>query len=139
MTINLQSNWDGGKAGKGTVKSDNFSAVITIPAVYGGQGTDSNPKELFVASTASCFIATLTAIIEGKKLEISSLSVDTQAKSDDDDFSIVHTANIVLPQGAAETEFAKAKSLVTSADDNCTVGNLARKAGVEVSVIANIS
>ncbi len=139
MNINLQSTWIGGKSGKGEVKSDNFSATVTIPSVYGGQGTDSNPKELFVASTATCFISTLTAMIEGKKLDIVSLSVDTEANAGDEDFSITHTANVVLPQGASESDIAKAETLVASADKICTVGNLARKAGVKIDAIANIS
>ena len=75
MNIRLESNWAGGKRGTGTITSENLSAKISIPSIYGGLGTDSNPKELFVASTTACFIATLTAIIEGKKLLIEGLSV----------------------------------------------------------------
>jgi len=139
MNIRLESNWTGGKRGTGTIKSENLDAKISIPAIYGGLGTESNPKELFVASTAACFIATLTAIIEGKKLSIESLSVQTEANASDDDFSIVHHAKITLPAGAPHEDINRAELLIKSADEICTVGNLARKAGVKVDAISQIT
>lgn len=139
MNIRLESDWAGGKRGTGTIKSENLDAKISIPAIYGGSGTDSNPKELFVASTAACFIATLTAIIEGKKLSIESLSVQTEANASDDDFSIVHHAKITLPADASHEDISRAELLIKSADEICTVGNLARKAGVKVEAVAKIA
>lgn len=139
MNIKLNSVWSDGKAGTGNIRSEGLDATVSIPAEYGGAGSDSNPKELFVASTVACFISTLTAMIAGKKLEIVSLSVDTQAKADDDDFSIVHVAHVKLPAGAPESDVEKAEGLISKADEICIVGNLARKAGVKIKAGADVS
>lgn len=139
MSVQLESTWTGGKSGKGEIQSDNLQATITIPAIYGGQGSHSNPKELYVASTAACFISTLTAMIEGKKLAIDALRDITHAEVDDDNFSITHTAEVKLSEGVTDQLIEKAKGLVSKADEICTVGNMARKAGVQISAIAKIS
>ncbi|WP_111896262.1 OsmC family protein [Acinetobacter sp. MB5] len=139
MNIDLELTWEGGKQGTGIIKGDNLTAEISIPTVYGGLGTGSNPKELYVASTAACFISTLTAMIDGKKLPIISLSVVTNAKTNDDEFSIIHQANIILDSEASSVTLDKAQSLVAQADKICLIGNLARKAGINVSAIANVT
>lgn len=138
MKINLNSVWSDGKTGSGKITSEGLNATVSIPAEYGGAGTDSNPKELFVASTVACFISTLSAMIAGKKLEIVSLSVDTQANADDDDFSIVHIAHVELPAGASDCDVEKAEALISKADEICIVGNLARKAGVSIKAEADV-
>ncbi|QDK97493.1 osmotically inducible protein OsmC [Acinetobacter tandoii] len=115
------------------------SYSIAITTVDGGLGTGSNPKELYVASTAACFISTLTAMIDGKKLPAISLAVTTNAKEEDNNFSILHHANIVLSNSASSTDLEKAQALVAQADKICVIGNLARKAEVEVSATANIT
>jgi len=139
MNIKLNSVWSNGKAGTGNIRSEGLDATVSIPAEYGGAGTDSNPKELFVASTVACFISTLTAMIAGKKLEIVSLSVDTKANADDEDFSIVHVAHVKLPEGASQSDIEKAEGLVSKADEICIVGNLAREAGVTINAEADVS
>ncbi|GHB34569.1 OsmC family protein [Salinicola rhizosphaerae] len=133
-TINLELSWKDGFKGGGKIVGKEFSTDISIPAEYGGPGKGSNPKELYTASTAACFISTLTAMIGGKKLPLQQLSVDTQADIDGDDFVITHTANVVLESSASDEEVEKTKEVVIKADENCVVGNLARKAGVEVNV-----
>lgn len=138
MSINLNLTWNGGMKGSGMIESEGLSAKISIPAVYGGLGQFSNPKELYVASTAACFISTLTAISENKKLPLESLSVETKAVESGDDFSIEHIAVITLAKSATEEDATKAKEYTQTADKVCLVGNLARKAGVHVSATPKV-
>ncbi len=138
MSTNLELTWSGGMKGSGNIKGEDFNADIAIPSALGGQGSGSNPKELYVASTASCFLATLAAISEGKKLPVESLSVQTNAVESKEEFTITHQAYVTLTSGAPEAEYERAKEIVASADKICAVGNLARKAGVNVSVVANV-
>ncbi|WP_115718011.1 OsmC family protein [Gallaecimonas mangrovi] len=138
MSINLELNWAGGMKGTGHIKGDDFSADVAIPAALGGKGTGTNPKELFVASTAACFLATLAAISEGKKLPVESLSVDTVGDEGKDTFTIRHTAHVTLQNGSDADAVAKAIEIVAAADKMCAVGNIARKAGVEIEATADI-
>lgn len=139
MDIHLNLSWQGGMQGSGHIEGEGLNTKISIPAVYGGAGTDSNPKELYVASTAACFISTLTAIAQNKKLPLKSLSVETSAHEDKDDFAISHIAHVVLTASATDDDKEKAKAHVATADKICAVGNLARKAGVQVSADADIT
>ncbi len=139
MNIQLNLSWQGGMQGFGLIKSDGLETQISIPAVYGGLGKYSNPKELYVASTAACFLSTLTAICANKKLPLDALTVETTAEEEGDHFTIRHTANLVLSKAATEEDAAKASAYTEKADEICVVGNLARKAGVDVSAKANIT
>ncbi|HBW1603425.1 TPA: osmotically inducible protein OsmC [Klebsiella pneumoniae] len=137
MSIKLDLNWTGGMKGTGSIKGEDFSTDIAIPAALGGKGTGSNPKELFVASTAACFLATLAAISEGKKLPFENLSVESEGE-EGDTFTIRHIAHVTLKDGSDSDSVQKAKEIVASADKMCAVGNLARKAGVVIEAIADI-
>ncbi|MZI94178.1 osmotically inducible protein OsmC [Vibrio sp. CAIM 722] len=139
MDIKLNLSWTGGMKGEGLIQSEGLSTKISIPAVYGGLGEYSNPKELYVASTAACFLSTLSAISDNKKLPLESLSVETNAHESDDEFSIHHIANIVLKSDATDSDKKKAADYTATADSICAVGNLARKAGVNVTAEPNIT
>ena len=139
MSIKLNLSWEGGMKGSGLIQSEGLSTKISIPAVYGGLGEYSNPKELYVASTAACFLSTLSAISDNKKLPLQSLSVETNADETNDEFVIHHVAKMVLNAQATEADIAKAKEYVATADKICVVGNLARKAGVNVTAGDDIS
>ena len=136
MNTTLTLTWSGGMKGSGQIEGANTSMAIAIPAVYGGAGTGSNPKELYIAATAACFISTLTAMIEGKHLPATSWTVQTDAEETKERFTITHCAAITLAPSATEEDQEKARAIIASADKVCVVGNLARKAGVEVSAKA---
>lgn len=139
MTIELNLSWQGGMQGTGIVKGSEVEFPISIPTVYGGKGTGSNPKELYVASTAACFLATLSAISDNKKLPVAALNVATKAVEGDEGFTIHHTAFIALAPQASDADKAKALEYVATADKICAVGNLARKAGVDVTATAEVT
>ncbi len=139
MDIKLDLSWQGGMKGSGLIESEGLSTKISIPAVYGGLGEYSHPKELYVASASACFLSTLTAICDNKKLPLESMTVETTAHEEGDSFTIHHVANIVLSKAATQDDVAKAEAHTAKADKICLVGNLARKAGVEVSARANVT
>lgn len=139
MDIKLDLSWQGGMKGSGLIESEGMETKISIPAVYGGLGEYSNPKELYVSSTAACFLSTLTAISDNKKLPLDSMKVETTAQEEGDNFTIHHIANIVLSKAATQDDVAKATEYTAKADEICLIGNLARKAGVEVTAQANVT
>ncbi len=139
MDIKLDLSWQGGMKGSGLIESEGLSTKISIPAVYGSLGEYSNPKELYVASAAACFLSTLTAISDNKKLPLASMAVETKAHEEGDKFSIHHIVNIVLSKEATQDDVAKAEAYTAKADEICLIGNLARKAGVEVTAQANVT
>jgi len=137
--IKLSASWEGGFTGKGRIEGDGFGVEIGIPADLGGSGAGANPKELFTSATTACFIATLRAITEKSKVPVASLAVTTDAVADDKAFSIRHTAHVTLAAGSTAEHEAAAVSAVRSADKFCIVGNLAKKAGVTIEVVPEVS
>ncbi|MEG6507692.1 OsmC family protein [Methyloligella sp. 2.7D] len=137
--IKLNSAWDGGFKGKGQIAGEKFEVEIGIPADLGGSGAGANPKELFTSATAACFLATLRAITENKKVPVETLSVTTEAVADDKSFSIRHTAHVTLKAGSSEADQMAGEAAIASADKVCVVGNLARKADVDIEVVPAVA
>ncbi len=139
LNITLNADWNGGVDGKGQIKAEDASFDIAIPKAYGGAGTDTHPKELYVAATQACFLATLRGITAMKKLPVEHIRVETQSIIDDKSFEIKHQAVLTLSSGSSDKEIETAKTLIERADTICEVGNLARKAGVQISVIPMVA
>lgn len=137
--IKMNAAWTGGFKGEGKITGEGWDVGIGVPTELGGSGAGADPKTLFAASTLACFTATLRAITEGKKVPVDTLSVTTNAQAGDDDFTIRHTARISLATGSSEDDTAAAKAAIEKADEICAVGNIARKAGVIITVDADVS
>ncbi|KAB2678461.1 osmotically inducible protein OsmC [Brucella tritici] len=137
--MTLGSIWTGDIKGNGRIEGDGFSIEIGIPAVYGGSGAGADPKQLFVSSTLACFIASLRAITDNKKIPVEHLEVVTEATTDDKDFSIKHTANVTLSPGSTDMDVIAAEAAVQSAEKVCLIGNLAKKAGIPVDIVTLVT
>ncbi|WP_115717766.1 OsmC family protein [Gallaecimonas mangrovi] len=137
LEISLKADWNGGVDGKGRIVAEDAAFDIAIPKPYGGAGTDTHPKELLVAAAQACFLATLRGITAMNKLPVEHLSVETKAEAGDT-FKISHQAEITLPAGSGEAEVTKAEALLEKADAICEVGNLVRKAGVQITMIPTV-
>ncbi|WP_321822648.1 MULTISPECIES: OsmC family protein [unclassified Burkholderia] len=128
--INLDLCWNNGFKGTGMVKGKNFGVQIGIPAALGGSGEGANPKELLASSAAACFIATLTAILENRKIPVQHLAITTHSVETDDAFYIRHNTALTVGPAATDDDIAAIEALVTRADKACVIGNVLRKAGV---------
>ncbi|MBT9386869.1 OsmC family protein [Pseudooceanicola sp. CBS1P-1] len=133
LDISLKADWNGGVDGKGRIEAADAAFDIAIPKAYGGAGTDTHPKELYVAAAQACFMATLRGITAMKKLPVEHITVQTKAIAGDT-FEIHHAVEITLQSGAGDKEIVTAKALIEKADELCEVGNLAKKAGVQITV-----
>lgn len=136
--IRMSATWQGGFTGRGHIAGENFNVDIGIPTALGGSGAGANPKELFTSATLACFTATLRAITQNKKVPVEQLSVETSAEAADEAFAIHHVAHLVLTAGSNAEDVAAAQAAIQSADKVCTIGNLAKKAGVAISVAADV-
>lgn len=133
LDILLKADWKGGIDGKGRIEAADAAFDISIPKSYGGIGTDTNPKELFVAAIQACFIATLRGITLANKLPVEHLSVQTKAAISEATFEVQHQAEVVLTSGSSQEDVKKAEVLIQRAEAICEVGNLARQAGAKIT------
>lgn len=127
--------WNGKMAGQGRLQSKTLDAPIAIPSEMKGSGNGSHPKELLAASAASCYLMTLAAMMDSRKLPAADFTVKTTLTGQaDGGFSINHDTCITFSERAGSDDLKRAEELLVAADNACMVGNLLRRAGVGVIV-----
>ena len=109
MKTNMKAVWNGGIQGKGTLKAEHLETNIAVPESKGGSGDGANPSELLVSSATTCYIATLTFMLETRKLPVIELTVNSEATISDEGFTITHYPQIVLSTNAKEEQVQSAQ------------------------------
>ncbi|WP_339227419.1 OsmC family protein [Oceanobacillus sp. FSL K6-2867] len=139
LKTNVKAVWNGGTAGDGTLKAGNLDTKIAIPKFLNGSGNGAGPKELLVSSATTCYIATLTSILENRKLPVVEHTITSEAIKSDQEFSITHYPVIVLSADATEADVKSAERAIEGADRACEVGNLLKKAGIVIEAKGKVS
>ena len=139
MKINVNAVWSGGITGNGTLKAEYLDTKIAIPTSLGGSGNGANPKEVLVASVTACYTAKLTFVLESKKLPVAELIVNSEAAISDNEFTIIHYPEVVLSTDASEEQVQSAQRATEEAEKECEVGNILKKADVEIKVLGKVS
>ncbi|MBT2730475.1 OsmC family protein [Bacillus sp. ISL-75] len=101
--------------------------------------TGANPKEVLVASVTTCYAATLTFVLESRKLPVAEVTVKSEANISDNEFKITHYPHIVLSENATEEQIQSAQRAAETADKGCDVGNLLKKADVKIEIQGKVS
>lgn len=136
----LKMEWNGNKSGSGKVEAGYLKTEIAVPQSFGGTGEGTEPKELLVTSAATCFMLTLVSMLEARNLTVESLEMHSEASvSKEEGFKITHHPAIVLPTGGTEEEIQSVDRTFAAADRNCEVGNMLKKAGVQIHINGEVS
>lgn len=137
---NLKINWTGNIKGNGTIKADYLKTNFAIPKIFNGSGEGTDPKELLLSSAATCFIGTLVAILENRKLPVVELSMDSKVTSSKEEgLKLFHYPHIILTADATEEQIQAANRTMKAADKGCTIGNILKKAEVHIDVEGKVS
>ena len=133
-TLNLQ--WTGDSKGKGVYQreTDQEALTIAIPKESKGSGEGFAPRELLASSAGACFSLTLVSLMDIRKLPVTDFSMQTEVTKENDQYQITHYPKIVLEKTATEKEHAGVERAITSADQRCSIGNLLRDAGVDLTI-----
>jgi len=126
--------WTGGVAGSGKLEGEYLKTELAIPRSYKGSGEGSEPMELLVSAAATCYIATLTSILENRKLPVEDVTMDSEIEASKEGMKITHVPQIALSADATEEQRQAAEKAMELADKACTVGNLLKKAGAEIDI-----
>ena len=136
----LKTVWDGTVSGQGNIKAGYLDTNIAIPAPVGGSGEGADPKELLVSAAAACYTMTLVTILETRQLRVARLTMDSEATdSKEEGFKIVHQPHLVLPADASEEQIQLANRAFGTADKGCGVGNMLKKADVQIDIDGKVS
>lgn len=137
---NLKTVWYGNTKGNGRIESNNFDTNIAIPESSGGTGEGAEPKGLLVSSAAACYSMTLVAMLEAKKLNVTELTMNTEAtNSKEEGFKITHYPNVILSADATDNQIESANRTIQAADKACVVGNMLKKADAQIMIEGKVS
>lgn len=136
----LKMVWTGNKSGNGKIEASYLKTDIAVPKSFGGSGEGAEPKELLVSSASTCFLMTLVGLLESRNVAVDNLEMSSEASiSKEEGFKIVHYPTIVLPATATEEQIQMADRTFAAADRNCDIGNLLKKAGVQIDFSGHVS
>jgi peroxiredoxin-like protein len=140
VLANLKIFWSGDTKGKGTLKAENLETNFAIPEHFNGSGEGTDPKELLVSSAATCYLTTLVAMLEIRKLPIVGLAMDSNATSSKEEaLKITHHPHLNLSADATEDQIQSANRAIVAADKGCAVGNMLKKADVQIDVEGKVT
>ncbi|MDM7863958.1 OsmC family protein [Staphylococcus borealis] len=138
----VQTQWRGGREEVGTVSGDVITEQISIPAPLGGNGTGTNPDELLVSASSSCYIISLAATLERAKFTNIQITNDSigSALFENGKFkmaTISHYPKILVTSSEKEKLENRLPKLLEVADNNCMISNAIRN-NVEIQIQATI-
>lgn len=68
-TFTMDINWTGGRDDVGNLEAERLSTKISIPPEMQGPGIGTNPDEMLLGASGTCYVITLAAMLERMKVE----------------------------------------------------------------------
>jgi len=134
LTSPLKLQWNGSVKGKGSIESLFLSNPIAIPTMFGGTGEGNSPIDLLVSSAASCYLLTLVGMLNAQKLDDIELSLNTETEPESKKLTIKHFLEVRVPNDFNDNKINIIEDIINKADRGCHIGNMLRKAEVEIHV-----
>lgn len=119
-----------GATGDGALEVD-----LRTPPELGGDGSGTNPEQLFAVGYAACFEGALMAVARRQKAEVGDIAIDSKVMlvtGEDRNFTIAAELHVTLPS----VEGDEAIELVRAAHAVCPYSN-ATRGNIEVKLTAN--
>jgi peroxiredoxin-like protein len=134
FTMNL--NWPGGRNNVGTIEAKNLKTHVSIPKEMNGPEIGTNPDEMLLGASATCYMISLGAMLERANveatLEIKSVGIVDVTNGVFTYEEIHHHVNIHLQQNTDENKRV-AERLAHKAEGTCMISK-ALKGNVNIFV-----
>ena len=127
----------GGRAsGHGRSSDGNLDVQLRYPRELGGDGSGTNPEQLFAVGVASCFESALTLVARREQVEVGDVSIDSRVSllpGEERSFKLAVELDVTLP---AVQDPEQATRLVAAAHRVCPYSN-ATRGTIDVTLTAN--
>jgi lipoyl-dependent peroxiredoxin len=128
----------GGRAeGHGVTSDGMLDVQLRLPSEMGGDGSGTNPEELFAVGYAACFEGALGVVGRRERAELGDVSIESSVSLSPNPstkgFEVGVSLDVTLP-GVEDPELAV--KLVAAADQVCPYSN-ATRGNIEVALTAN--
>lgn len=120
-----QASAKGGRQGTVATEDGKLSLSLTRPVEMGGDGSGTNPEQLFACGYAACFASTIDFLAKQQKLELGPIEVTARVslgKLDGEGYGLAAELDVSLPGVAADM----AERIVDAAKRNCPYSNATR-------------
>lgn len=115
----------GGRHGSVATSDGKLSLSLTRPVEMGGDGSGTNPEQLFACGYAACFASTIDFLSKQQKLELGPIEVVARVslgKLDGEGYGLAAELDVALPG----VELSVAEAIVEQAKRNCPYSNATR-------------
>lgn len=126
-----RTTWTGALDGQGQLITSSTELMFSAPAALGGKGVGTNPEELLLGAAATCFLITLSAVLNRMQVPQQVLRVRSELEVSTEGGLTVRTLTHYPNVDAESPKVAKALEI---AELNCLVAK-AMKGNVVVRVI----
>jgi osmotically inducible protein OsmC len=127
----------GGRAeGHGVSSDGELDVQLRLPSEMGGEGSGTNPEQLFAVGYAACFEGALGLVARRERTELGDVSIESGVSlspNSSKGFDLSVSLDVTLP-GVEDPE--QAVTLVAAAHQVCPYSN-ATRGNIEVALTAN--
>lgn len=137
----VEASWHGSLDGAGQLDTAGLGTSFSVPAALSGPGRGTNPEELLVAASASCYLITLRVTLTQRSLSCEMLGITSEGTFEFDRglrlVKIEHRPWVTVPRGATASQRRAMVEAMLHAERRCMV-SLAMSGNVEVHVLPQI-
>ena len=126
----------GREEGHGVSSDGKLDVQLRTPTEMGGDGSGTNPEELFAVGYAACFEGALGVVARRDRVELGDVSIDSRVSllpNQSQGFDLAVALDVTLPDVADADQATK---LVATAHEVCPYSN-ATRGNIEVALTAN--
>ncbi len=126
----------GGRQGHGRTTDGRLDVDLRLPKELGGDGTGTNPEQLFAVGYAACFGSVLSLLGKREKLQADDAAIDATVMlipNENGTFRLAAELDVTLP---SIDDAQRAADLVRAAHQVCPYSN-ATRGNIDVVLMAN--
>lgn len=115
----------GGRQGTAETSDGLLNLKLSRPVEMGGDGSGTNPEQLFACGYAACFASTIDFLSKQAKLDVGTVEVTARiglAKLDGEGYGLTAELDVALPDIPRD----KAEAIIEQAKRNCPYSNATR-------------
>ncbi|MCI1589555.1 OsmC family protein [Heyndrickxia oleronia] len=136
----LKADWPGGRNDVGFIETSNLKTKISIPTEMDGPGIGTNPDEMLLGAAATCYIITLAAMMERRRIPVESLTQESEGIVEVDKGvitykKIIHRPKVILERNCTADQIETVKQLTERAEKSCMISR-AIQGNVEIGLEA---
>jgi peroxiredoxin-like protein len=137
-TFTISGTWSADNLNVGSIHTPAMQVQFSIPSDLGGPGVGTNPEEMLLGAASGCYLITLGAILQKRKVSYTKIELTSEAFIEVDGGlridRLEHRPTIYLDEAVEE---GRVETLAEHAEHACMVSS-ALRGNVKVTVVPRV-